>query len=268
MSKFNVLVLEDAVVTSVAISRALELEFPDCPVYRAQSLFEARLLLESYDFHFCILDIQLPDGCGIDLIPDLVAKYPATGVVVVTASRLPRYRDSASAFGVLHFMEKPVELGRLGELVRQYRNTFLEESDGSDTSFAAFLKRLSVVDILQLKCLARTSVVLDFSLRDGRHGRLYLDDGEIVHAEVAAHPRVKEMEGVDAFREIVSWRGGKVEETNSVAERRTIDRRWQELLLDTMHWLDESTAGPAKVSSETEVKQAGGNPTGFNSAPL
>jgi CheY-like chemotaxis protein len=248
MNKFNVLVLEDAVVTSIAISRALELEFPDCPIHRAQSLFEARLLLETYDIHFCVLDIQLPDGCGIDLIPDLVAKNPTAGVVIVTASRLPKYRDSASAFGVLHFMEKPVDPRRLGELVRQYRNAYITENGGSDTSFAAFLKRLSVADILQLKCLARTTVGLDFSLRNGRHGRIYLVDGEIVHAEATANPQASPTEGVDAFREIVSWRGGKVEEFSAAAERRTINRHWQELLLNTMHWLDETAAGQAPRS--------------------
>jgi DNA-binding NarL/FixJ family response regulator len=246
MSRFNILVLEDAVVTSVAISRALELEFPDCPIYRAQSLFEARLLLETYDIQFCIVDIQLPDGCGIDLIPDLVAKNPSAGVVIATASKLPRYRDSASAFGVLHFMEKPVDQRRLGDLVRQYRNAYLGDNSGSDTSFAAFLKRLSVADILQLKCLARTTVSLDFSLRDGRHGRVYIVDGEIAHAEV----RAQALEGVAAFREIVSWRGGKVEESNSLAERHTIDRNWQELLLNTVHWLDEHAAAPADSNAD------------------
>lgn len=242
MSKFGVLVLEDAVVTSVAISRALELELPDCPIYRAQSLFEARLLLENYEVRFCILDIQLPDGCGIDLIPDLIAKNPSAGVVIVSASKLPKYRDSASAFGVLHFMEKPVDLRRLGELVRQSRNLQLGDSAGSDTSFAALLRRLSVADVLQLKCLAKSTIALDFSLRNGRHGRIYIADGEIVHAEVAAHKKLQSLEGAEAFREIVSWRGGRVEESNSLTDRCTIDRGWQELLLDTMQWLDEASA--------------------------
>lgn len=251
MSKFNVMVLEDAVVTSVAISRALELEFPDCPIYRAQSLFEARLLLETYDIHFCILDIQLPDGCGIDLIPDLVAKNPSAGVVIASASTLPRYRDSASAFGVIHFMEKPVDHRRLNELVRQYRNVHFGESGGSDTSFAALLRRLSVTDILQLKCLAKTTVGLDFSLRDGRHGRINIVDGEIVHAQATAHSQTEALEGVGAFREIVSWRGGKVEESNTFAERHTIERQWQELLLETVQWLDEAAATRPEASGPT-----------------
>lgn len=244
MAKFNILVLEDAVVTSVAISRALELEFPDCPIYRAQSLFEARLLLETYNIHFCILDIQLPDGCGVDLIPDLVAKNPTAGVVITSASTLPRYRDSATAFGVLHFMEKPVDPRYLSEVVRQYRNAYLEDT-GSDTSFAAFLKRLTATDILQLKCLSRASVCLEFSLRDGRHGRIYIAEGEIVHAAVSAHGHATATDGVAAFKQIVSWRGGKVEESNALADKQTIEQNWQELLLETAQWLDECSAAHA-----------------------
>jgi hypothetical protein len=83
---------------------------------------------------------------------------------------------------------------------------------------------------------------LDFSLRDGRHGRIDIVEGEIVHAQATAHAQVEALEGVEAFREIVSWRGGKVEETNTLAERRTIGRQWQELLLETVQWLDEAAA--------------------------
>jgi len=252
MAKFNVLVLEDAIVTSVATSRALELDLPDAVVHRAQSLFEARLLLETYPIHFCILDVQLPDGCGIDLIPDVVAKYPNAGVVIVTASALPAHRDSASAFGVLHFMEKPVDPRWLGRLAREYRDSFVSDGATSDTSFAASLKRLTVTDIIQLKCLARATVGLAFALRDSRQGRIYLEEGEVVHAEVAAHPRTEAKQGVPAFREILGWRGGKVEEFNSPAEQRTIECRWQELLLNTVQWLDESAIPPAEATSAGE----------------
>jgi DNA-binding NarL/FixJ family response regulator len=258
MGKFNVLVLEDAIVTSVATSRALELELPDAAIHRAQSLFEARLLLETYPIHFCILDVQLPDGCGIDFIPDVVAKYPNAAVVVVTAAALPIHRDSAAAFGVLHFMEKPVDPRWLGKLAREYRNALLGEGAVSDTSFAASLKRLTATDVIQLKCLARATVGLDFTLRDSRHGRIYVDEGEIVHAEVSAHPRTEAKEGVAAFREILSWRGGKVEEINSPVERRTIETRWQELLLNTVHWLDESANAPGETSSPDDSEELPG----------
>lgn len=241
MSKFCVLILEDAVVTSVAVSRALELELPECIVLRAQSLFEAKLLLKTYDIHFFILDIRLPDGCGTDLLPDIVRKNPSAGVVIVTACSLPKHRDLALQYGVLHYMEKPIDPRVLGSLAREYRHAAFGAGSGSDTSFSASLRRMTATDIIQLKCLARATVGLDFTLRDHRHGRLYIEDGEIVHAEVNAHPKTDAKEGIDALREIVGWRGGKVDELNLPVERKTIQASWQELLLNAIQWLDEES---------------------------
>jgi DNA-binding NarL/FixJ family response regulator len=241
MSKFCVMILEDAVVTSVAISRALELELPDCIILRAQSLFEAKLLLKTYDIHFFILDIRLPDGCGTDLLPNIIHKNPSAGVVIVTSASLPKHRDSALKYGVLHYMEKPIDPRVLGSLAREYRLAAFGLKGASDTSFSASLRRMTATDIIQLKCLARATVVLDFTLRDHRHGRLYFEEGEVVHAEVGAHPKNDAKEGMDALREIVGWRGGNVEELNLPTYRRTIQAPWQELLLNVVQWLDEES---------------------------
>jgi DNA-binding NarL/FixJ family response regulator len=249
MTKFCVLILEDAVVTSVAVSRALELELPDCLILRAQSLFEAKLLLKTYDIHFFILDIRLPDGCGTDLLPEIIRKNPGAGVVIVTACPLPKHRDSALQYGVLHYMQKPTDPRVLGSLAREYRHAAFGSAGGSDTSFSASLRRLTATDIIQLKCLARATVGLDFTLRDHRHGRLYFEDGEIVHAEVNAHPKTDAKEGIDALREIVGWRGGKVDEFNLPVERKTIQAPWQELLLNAVQWLDEQAGRPLPSES-------------------
>jgi two-component system, OmpR family, response regulator TctD len=239
MNKFCLLILEDAVVTSVAVSRALELELPECLVLRAQSLFEAKLLLKTYDIHFFILDIQLPDGNGTELLDDIVRKNPSAGVVIVTAASLPKHKDSALQYGVLHYMEKPIDPRVLASLAREYRYAAFGAGAGSDTSFSASLRRMTATDIVQLKCLARATVALDFTLRDHRHGRLYFEDGEVVHAAISAHPKTQDKEGADAFREIIGWRGGRVEELNLPAERRTLHASWQELLLDAVQRLDE-----------------------------
>jgi CheY-like chemotaxis protein len=239
MTKFCALILEDAVVTSIAISRALDQQLPDAQILRAQSLFEARLLMQSFDVHYFILDIQLPDGSGIDLLPDIINANPRAGVVIITASPIPKYRDSALQFGVLHFMEKPIDPELLGSLAREYRNIAYASGASSETSFTASLRRLSVSDIVQLKCLGRATIALDFTLRDGRHGTVFFEDGEVVHARVDAHPKTPTRDGIEAFREIMGWRGGKVEDSHARTEERTITDRWQELLLNTAQWLDE-----------------------------
>src|SRR5262249_45827872 len=154
MKSIRILLLEDAFVTSLAMGRALEAELPDCMVVRAQSLYEARLLLRTYDFQFFVVDIQLPDGCGVDFLPEIAERAPGAGVVIVTATPLPKYRQKASEYGVLYFMEKPVEVRQLaGRIARRIRSASVPAPAISDTSFSASLRNLSPMDVIQLKCL-------------------------------------------------------------------------------------------------------------------
>src|SRR6266545_3744810 len=213
MKAVRILLLEDAFVTSLAMGRALEAQPPGCIVMRAQSLYEARLLLRTYEFQFFVVDIQLPDGCGVDFLPEIAERSPGVGVVIVTATPLPKYRQRASEFGVLYFMEKPVEVRQLaGRIARRIRSAAAPVDTTSDSSFTAFLRNLSVLDVIQLKCLARATVRLDFTRPDGTVGRIYLSGGEVVHAEVIPPSGTGRKEGAAAFNEALSWRGGTVVE--------------------------------------------------------
>ena len=119
---------------------------------RAQSLYEARLMLRTYDFRLFMVDIQLPDGCGIDFLPEIAQRAPNASVIIVTAMRLPKYRQQAAEFGVLYYMEKPVDMlvlaGRVANLLHGRESL----PAASDTAFAATLQNLSAVDVVQLKC--------------------------------------------------------------------------------------------------------------------
>jgi DNA-binding response OmpR family regulator len=247
--KFCILVLEDDRDTVELFSQAIHHELLNSLVLTAGKLAEARLLLENYHINFFILDIQLPDGTGIDFLHDILVRQPDAGVAIVTGTPLPEYRCQAEAFGVLHFMEKPVHLPALISLLLTHRERVQggtqAPSPASDTGlFSASLTKLSTLDIIQLKCLAHATVVLDFIARSPAFGRLYFKDGDIIHAETHTQ------EGVEAFNEIVSWKGGQVVEVNDAPEpTRTIFTDWQNLLLHAVQWSDEqrqAQPGPAK----------------------
>jgi len=242
MKAVRILLLEDAFVTSLAMGRALEAQLPGCIVMRAQSLYEARLLLRTYEFQFFVVDIQLPDGCGIDFLPEIAERAHGAGVVIVTATPLPKYRERASEFGVLYFMEKPVEVRQLaGRIAKRIHSAAAPSATTSDTSFTASLQKLSALDVIQLKCLARASVRLDFTRSDGAVGRIYLSGGEVVHAEVIPSSGAACKEGPEAFNEALSWRGGTVvEELGAEAPQITIQGTWQSLILNACQRMDES----------------------------
>jgi len=244
-TRFCVLVVEDESEAADLYAEAIQHELLNSLVLTARSLAEARLILEKYSFHFFILDIQLPDGLGIDFLHDIGIRQPDACVAIVTGTPLPEYRAQADAFGVLNFMEKPVHLPTLIRLLLAHReNVFAGHAPPSDTGyFSASLSRLSTLDIIQLKCLGHATVVLDFIARSPGFGRIYFKEGEIIHAET--HTK----DGVAAFNDIVSWRGGQVIELHDVPEPpQTIYDGWQNLLLQAVQWSDEQ-----------REKQAGGS---------
>jgi CheY-like chemotaxis protein len=233
---FRTLLLEDDRSTQAMVTQAIHRAVPESLVFTARALAEARQLLKEFEFQFCVLDIQLPDGIGLDFLHDVQIQSPHAEVVILTAQALPEYREQAEAFGVLHFMEKKsTNLVTLGGLIRDHWERVCgTPASGADTGFTASLTRLSTLDIIQIKCLGRSTVTLDFLGRHGRHGRIFVRNGEIIHAEADS------LQGVEAFNEIISWRDGQVTELALSSEQtRTVRGDWQTLLMHAVHWADE-----------------------------
>jgi CheY-like chemotaxis protein len=231
---FRTLILEDDRTSQAMVTQAILRAVPESLVFSARNLAEGREMLDEFKFQFFVLDIQLPDGIGIDFLYDIQAKSSDASVVIFTATAMPEYRDQAQAFGVLHFMEKTANLRTLGGLVRENWERFCGAAADGNTGFAASLTRLTTLDIIQIKCLGRATVALDFMGRHGRHGRIHFKNGEVIHAETDV------CRGVDAFNEIVSWREGQVTEISRIPEpERTVNGEWQSLLMHAVHWADE-----------------------------
>jgi DNA-binding response OmpR family regulator len=246
MKRFSIFIVEDDLVTSVTLAKALHTELPDAEILRAASLFEARLILASFDVQFFIIDVNLPDGNGIDFIVDITSKNPQAGVVVMTSDALPKHQDRAATYGALYFIEKPISPRALGQIIRTHLANTIGAAPGSDTSFSAALTRLTALDVLQLKCLGHASLRLDFSLRDGRFGSVYLQDGQIIHAESNRDATSPPVTGLPALAEILGWRGGKVVETKGGDQpARSLEGTWQSLLLEAAQLGDETHPLPS-----------------------
>jgi DNA-binding NarL/FixJ family response regulator len=66
-----------------------------------------------------ILDVGLPDGVGIDLIPELRAVNSEMPVLVLTASRDPAVLTRAIEYGAGAVLDKMTHLGQVAESVRR-----------------------------------------------------------------------------------------------------------------------------------------------------
>lgn len=234
--KFCVLVLDDDICLTTIVTKALRTGLPNAEVLTARSVAEAQLLLAEYKIHFFILDINLPDGNGIDFLCDVRTLFPEARVMMITAAPLPQYEAQTKALGVLLFRQKPVDTREIVKLVRTHydkmgHGTALQNSDGS---FAVSLTCLSALDIIQLKCLASATLVLQVASPSGI-GRIFFENGEIIHAETP------ELRGEVAFEQILRWKGGRIKELSTATKPpRTIHAGWQGLLLNVAQRIDEA----------------------------
>lgn len=73
--------------------------------------------LAQHRFDFCLTDLNLPDGSGLDIVKLINAKYPNTPVAVITAHGSMDLAIEALKLGAFDFVNKPLELPRLRQLV-------------------------------------------------------------------------------------------------------------------------------------------------------
>ncbi|SCZ50341.1 sigma-54-dependent transcriptional regulator [Thiohalomonas denitrificans] len=83
----------------------------------AETLEEARDHLNRSDFNLCLADMRLPDGSGIELVRHIQQHRPELPVAVITAHGNMSLAIEALKAGAFDFVNKPVELATLRELV-------------------------------------------------------------------------------------------------------------------------------------------------------
>ena len=95
----RILLVEDQLVARKAFAIVLALDLPGSMMVEAGSLAEARAQLGTIAIDIAVVDLNLPDGSGLDLIPEIRAAYPHVGVVVLTASTDPVVLEQAQGLG-------------------------------------------------------------------------------------------------------------------------------------------------------------------------
>ena len=83
----------------------------------ARNLKEARECLARERYDLCLTDMRLPDGCGLELVHFIQQQYPQLPVAMITAYGSLDTAIGALKAGAFDFLTKPVDLGRLRELV-------------------------------------------------------------------------------------------------------------------------------------------------------
>ena len=91
-------------------------------VFSAESIRDAKILLQSHRFQLCFTDMRLPDGEGLDLVKYITSHCSNLPVAVITAYGTAENAVAALKAGAFDYLSKPVSLKQLRELVKSALN--------------------------------------------------------------------------------------------------------------------------------------------------
>jgi len=94
----------------------------------------ARLEISSREFDVVLMDVNLPDDDGFEVLREVRANYPATPVIMVTSRSTEIDTVLGLELGADDYVAKPFSLPELRARVRTVLRRATEKQSGSDTS--------------------------------------------------------------------------------------------------------------------------------------
>jgi len=221
----KVLIVDDEETLTWSMSKSLSKDKDKYEVIIANNGKEALALLKNNKIDLVISDIRMPDISGLDLLVKIKKEYPDTKVIIMTAYGSSDVQKEANRRGSLYYVEKPFEISDIRKIII--------DLIGKKKGFQGKVFGLQLTDIIQMNCLSRVTTALTFT-KDSEKGVIYLNEGEIVHAECG------EVQGTDAFYKIMSWQEGEfVSNIGIVSPLQTIHQSWEHLLVEAMRKSDD-----------------------------
>jgi DNA-binding NarL/FixJ family response regulator len=86
-------------------------------IWHARSAAEGRQAFRCGRPDVIILDVQMPGGSGIDLLPEIKRERPAPIVVVLTNYPFPQYRSRCLEAGADHFFDKSAQFEQVAAVL-------------------------------------------------------------------------------------------------------------------------------------------------------
>ncbi|WP_019531158.1 sigma-54-dependent transcriptional regulator [Dasania marina] len=128
MTKAHILIIDD----EPDIRELLEITISRMGINTssAATVAEALTLLNSdTKFHLCLTDMKLPDGQGLDIIEHIQHQLPELPVAMITAFGSVETAISALKAGAFDFVNKPIDLERLRQLIETALKLELTDSN-------------------------------------------------------------------------------------------------------------------------------------------
>ncbi|NVJ67053.1 MAG: sigma-54-dependent Fis family transcriptional regulator [Gammaproteobacteria bacterium] len=99
----------------------------------AKDVADAMKHLQSNQYNFCITDMKLPDGNGLDIVEHCHNELPQMPIAVITAFGNTDIAVKAMKLGAFDFLAKPIELVQLRQLIQNAFKYNLEQASSEES---------------------------------------------------------------------------------------------------------------------------------------
>ncbi|NDV18313.1 response regulator [Pseudodesulfovibrio sp. JC047] len=113
----KVLLIDDEVEFLETLSERMKLRGMD--VSTAETAGNAVTALDSNEYDAIVLDLQMPDMNGIDMLKVIKKSHPEMQVILLTGQATLEAGIQAMKLGAMDFMEKPADIESLTEKIRK-----------------------------------------------------------------------------------------------------------------------------------------------------
>ncbi len=233
----KILILDDE-QDLLEIYQEILARLPSQPEIRTSSNgHDAIAMLENEPFALLLVDLNMPQMDGFQVLAIVRRRFPSLRTVVMTGATEDDLRGRAYRIGVDLFLEKPKTGREIIFFVDCIESLLERESQGGFRG----VQSKTLLDIIQLECLTQNTCVLKITSESGE-GRIWIQKGEIIDAVV------EDKSGKVAIVEMLAWKAGNFEVLPYGLPRpRTIHLNYESLLMETAQSMDEAD------NAETEL---------------
>lgn len=239
-NQHKILVLDDD-TDWLKVCREILSQLPSKPEIRTVSVgTRALAMMETEPFRLLICDLKMPRIDGLQVLTIVRRRFPELRTVVLSGLEDEEFRSRAYGLGVDLFWLKSDMQQNVQMFIDCLESLLGKENNGGFRG----IQSKSLMDIVQLECLSRSSTVLRIT-RGPLVAKLWINEGELVDAEAEG------ARGEAAFRRILAWKSGTFENLPAEPNReRTINTSVNALLLDSAQSIDENAAPSAESTEE------------------
>jgi CheY-like chemotaxis protein len=211
-------------------------------IHSATTADRALAILRESPIDLVVLDIGIPVVDGMQLLGIINQRYPGLKIAIMTGNATETNRGACLSNGAELFIEKPVSSDGVTVAFNLLNDLM---SWAHREGFSGALRQVGLQEVIQMECIGRHSSILEIRNRELR-GKIFIEAGAVTHAAVGT------LVGEQAFYRLLSLKGGEFYlKPFKAPPQRTIQERWEFLLMEAARVCDEETVLIRKKPADT-----------------